>query len=363
MHYGITKTEAVLHWNPAITADSFRVEYTRVSTGAIAAIAAAGNVNKIELSGLYEGETYKWSVKAICNGNYYQSAIMQFNTLSGPLPCGSTPQYLTTDKVNATVAIVSWFDTQADKFVIRYRPVGSANWSFRHIYTSLTNGTIMGLTPTTTYEWSVRSMCGSNYSLFSDPEYFTTLPVCPSIGTVSVVDLGFNKVKLAWNAGVSVDTIMIRYAVSGTTNYQWIKRSGNPGEYWIPNLQPETSYDAWVSTKCSSGSTSMWGEGVTFTTLPIPPGRYTEEAGTIHLNAYPNPARNHIGYVFESDDNKPYSVKVCDMAGRELYREERVADEGLTDGKVNLPGYSPGLYMLVVQKGPSVGRFKFNISD
>ncbi|OQA11494.1 MAG: hypothetical protein BWY67_00901 [Bacteroidetes bacterium ADurb.Bin397] len=56
-------------------------------------------------------------------------------------------------------------------------------------------------------------------------------------------------------------------------------------------------------------------------------------------------------------------MKVCDISGRELLSEVRVANEGLHGEQVSLGGFASGLYMLVIQQGPMVGRFKFNISE
>ncbi len=180
-----------------------------------------------------------------------------------------------------------------------------------------------------------------------------------------MTDISFNKALLGWTPSNGADSVMVRYAVSGTTNYKTIKIAANPdpGSFWIMNLLPQTTYQAWVATKCVYGSTSMWGNGVTFTTYADPNPRFAPESGSIHLNAYPNPTKFHINYVFESDDDKPYSVKVCDMAGRELISEVRTANEGLTGEEVNLPGFANGMYMLIIQKGPAVGRFKFNIQE
>jgi hypothetical protein len=223
----------------------------------------------------------------------------------------------------------------------------------------------MGLTPNTTYEWSIRTICGGFVSLYSDHAQFTTLPVCPSIGAVSLIDVSFDKANLSWNSSIQVDTIMIRYALSGTSNYTVIKIEGdpNPGSYFIMGLEPETTYNAWVSTKCGSGSTSMWGQGITFTTFAEPVTRTNPDAGPLHLNAYPNPTKHQINYVFDSEDDKPYTVKVCDMSGRELLSESRISNEGKTGEDVQLAGFSTGMYMLIIQKGPMTGRFKFNISD
>jgi len=364
--YNITNTEATLSWNPAITAQSFIVEYTRILDNTVKTVTVQGNVSSVRISELEEGEDYKWTVSAECGGILFGSSDIQFTTLSGPLPCGSTPQDLSTDMVNSTIARVSWMETQGDFVVLRYREIGTIDYQHkRMVAASATTKLLMGLTPSTTYEWSIRSICGTGVSNFSPSHYFTTLPVCPSIGAVAVQELDHNSVRLIWNASVQVDTISIRYALTGTTNYTVIKIAGNPnpGLFTIPGLQSETTYDAWVITKCSSGSTSTWGQGVTFTTLPEPVTRFAPESGLIHLNAYPNPTKNQIGYVFDSKDDKSYMVSVCDMAGRELFAETRIANEGKTDEKISLAGFSSVMYMLIVQKGPMVGRFKFNISE
>ncbi|MBL0339543.1 MAG: T9SS type A sorting domain-containing protein [Bacteroidetes bacterium] len=362
-HYSITKTEAIVSWNPAVTADSFRVNYTRISTQVTETIYVRGNISNVKLKNLAEGEAYKWTVYSICGSNQTGSNFRQFTTLTGPLPCGSTPQYLQTYNINSTFAKLSWFDTQADKFVIRYRAVGTSAYQYRRSYTSLTQAMIQGLTPSTTYEWSVRSMCDANVSLYSTPLFFTTLSACPSIGNVTVSELGFNKARLSWNASIVVDTIMVRYALSGTTDYKIVKIAGNPGNYFVLGLLAQTTYDAWVATKCSSGSTSMWGTGVTFTTFNEPNSRNTPEAGLLHLNAYPNPTKYQIGFVFDAKEEAPYTVKVCDMAGKELLAETRVSTDGKNGDEVSLAGFASGMYMLVVQQGPMIGRFKFNISE
>lgn len=364
-HYGITNTEAIMSWNPAITADSFKIAYQQIGTSYYREVVVAGNISNVKVNDLLPGTTYKWYVTTLCGTNQLLSTSKQFTTLNGPMPCGSTPAYTHTDVVNATFAKVSWYDTQADRFVLRYRAVGSQTYIYRRVYTSLTDGMIQGLIPNTTYEWSVRSMCGSNVSLYSEPLFFTTLSACPSVGPVSVIDLGFDKVNLGWNAAVSVDTLMIRIALSGTTDYKTLKIPGtpNPGSYWVTGLLAETTYDAWVSTKCSSGSTSMWGTPVTFTTLSEPVVRSAESPNMLNLNAYPNPTRLNINYAFTSKDEGEYTVKVCDMTGRELLSEVRIANEGLHGDQVSLGGLPSGLYMLIVQKGPMVGRFKFNLSE
>jgi hypothetical protein len=106
----------------------------------------------------------------------------------------------------------------------------------------------------------------------------------------------------------------------------------------------------------------MWGDAVTFTTLPEPNPRFTPEAGPMHLNGYPNPAQYQIGYVFESDEASEYRIRICDVLGRDLISEVRTTASGLHTGEISLTGLANGFYTMIVEKGPMVGRFKFNIS-
>jgi fibronectin type III domain protein len=363
--YDITDTKATFSWNPGIIADTFRVEYNITGSSTIFSQNVPGNVSSLNVTGLNSGATYKWTVISICNGNQQTANGRQFTTMSGPLFCGSTPQDLQTFMYNSMFVKISWYNTTASKFVVRYRPVGTSTWKLRRFFNSSTQGILQGLTPGTTYEWQVRAHCNSQISLYSKSAYFTTTTACPSLGLINVIDLAFNKVLISWNQSITVDTIRIRYAPVGTTNYRIKKISGNPnpGLIWIYGLSASTTYNIWVSTVCSDGGWSLWGVPATFTTQDPPTPRFAPESGIIHLNAYPNPTRDRLSYVFESDDFEDYIVKVCDMSGRELISESRFANTGLTGDHLSLIGMPSGLYMLIIQKGALSGRFKFNIQQ
>ena len=364
-NYNITDNQATLAWNPAVTADTFRVEYNVVGSSTIFAQDIPGNMSSLNISGLQAGTSYKWNVISICSGNLQVSTSMTFSTMSGPLPCGSTPQNLETLMLNSMFTKVGWYNTTASKFVIRYRPVGSSIWKKRRVFNSTTEGIIQGLSPNTTYEWQVRAHCASQVSLYSTSAFFTTLAPCPSLGPISVIDLAFNKAFISWNQSVTVDTIRIRYARAGSNQYTTKKISGNPnpGEAWIYGLDPSTTYNVWVSTICTDGGFALWGIPATFTTMDPPTPRYAPESGLIHLNAYPNPAKEKLSYVFDSEDDREYVVKVCDMAGRVVISKSRMSNTGMTGDHLSLIGMPSGLYMLIVQKGALSGRFKFNIQQ
>jgi len=81
----------------------------------------------------------------------------------------------------------------------------------------------------------------------------------------------------------------------------------------------------------------------------------------MELNAYPNPARDHVTYAFVTDKEGDYRLRVCDMAGRELYRTVRQAWEGDNSDDLSLSGLTPGVYVLILEQGPVSGQFRIAV--
>lgn len=85
------------------------------------------------------------------------------------------PKPTITNVVNVGINVVqlSWTGGGASDFQIRYREVGTSNWSWTS--SNASNKGIPGLTAQTTYEWEVRDSCGTGkVSEFVRGERFTT---------------------------------------------------------------------------------------------------------------------------------------------------------------------------------------------
>jgi len=113
--------------------------------------------NQIDLLNLVPGSQYTVAVRATCsNGLVSNYSIEYFNT---PDDC-ATAQNLTVSNITQTSVLAQWDAVvSAERYLIEYREVGNVSWtrvSSNHTGTSIP---ITGLTPSTDYEWAVRTYC------------------------------------------------------------------------------------------------------------------------------------------------------------------------------------------------------------
>ncbi len=178
---------------------------------------------------------------------------------------------------NTTIAVNSakfrWTSVVADSFLVRYNIAGSTAYIYQSVPSpTATSVTITGLYPATNYEWVVRTYCtgGTAGGYQAVPATFTTLT-----GTVSCVipnqtatnNITSNNALISWNPYVNADTFMIRYSLTGSTNYTWIKVLGTSHSYNFTGLLPNTSYTWMVRCVCASNPLLPYSASNTFTTL------------------------------------------------------------------------------------------------
>jgi hypothetical protein len=195
-----------------------------------------------------------------------------------------TPAWLWTSDITSTSATLTWtevWDAQSYSVQIRMLPYGSwyevSGSPFTNTWTSVYN-----LSPSTTYEWRVRSNCGyGQYSPWSVIAGFTTLGMtCQSPTGLYTLDITQTSAKLKWNTvwGAQNYTVQIRMLPYG----YWYEVSGSPftGTWTnVYNLSPATTYEWRVRANCGYGQYSPWSYTSVFTTLGMtceaPTGLYT----------------------------------------------------------------------------------------
>ncbi|WP_417214233.1 M14 family zinc carboxypeptidase, partial [Bizionia sp.] len=93
----------------------------------------------------------------------------------------TAPSNLSTSGTNTISTNASWSATTADNFDIRYKVLAAPTWTE---VLGVTNPyQITGLSPNTTYEFQVKSYCGSNSTAYSSSQQFTTTSPIPCIGS------------------------------------------------------------------------------------------------------------------------------------------------------------------------------------
>jgi len=166
--------------------------------------------------------------------------------------------------------IINWdnmndANCMVEQYRIRYREVGTSSWSSKTIAGSglcqfglnTTNKRILGLTPSTNYEYQMKAwFCDEAISDWSSIQNFTTLGECTNINNLQVSSPTTTKATFTWDTTSTYSFLRIktRVDVVGST---WFNVGGFGIFYPIltknkNGLTPGTSYRAQARTWCSS---------------------------------------------------------------------------------------------------------------
>jgi Secretion system C-terminal sorting domain len=181
-----------------------------------------------------------------------------------------------------------------------------------------------------------------------------SIPLCPTIPSLDMIDKSFDKVILGWSQTATFDSIVVRYNLSGTSTYREVGFSGNPnpGMYILQGLTAQTSYDFQIRTKCYTGAVSNWSAPLSLTTFAEPAPRLAgNQRNTISLRVNPNPAQNATTISFVAPINSTNLIIISSSAGRDVYRTTEVCTAGKIQIPVNLTNIAPGLYFVRVYTG------------
>ncbi len=178
-------------------------------------------------------------------------------------------------------------------------------------------------------------------------------PICPSINSFGMVDMGFDKILLDWSNSSSFDSIYFRLTPSGSGSSRVVGILGNPnpGRYFIQGLLSQTTYDIEMSTKCN-GTISSWSSPITLTTLPEPGPRFANNGGhnNLQMNITPNPANDQIKIIFGAiSAGINYQLRIVDQSGRVVYSTNIISILGTNVLPLNTSSLAPGIYFVGIR--------------
>jgi hypothetical protein len=187
----ITDTEATLSWNPASTADSFRVVCTQISNGTVNSRTINGVHHTVSFTGLMPTEQYKWFVAAYCAGSQVSSGSVKFTTLStarlqtgpsrspGLAPICPGLGTVQIPDVGHDKAIIDWTSHATfDSIHVRFNATGSLITKTITITGNPANSRYIlnGLSELTQYDVTLSSFCSNGVqSAWSNTLSFVTL--------------------------------------------------------------------------------------------------------------------------------------------------------------------------------------------
>mgnify|MGYP000933118367 CR=1 FL=1 len=357
--YALTATNvanisATVGWTPYVAADTFRIRYSVNGTTAYLYKDRNGSAgNSAGLTGLSPNTTYQFQVSSICLGvSSGYSNSMTFTTTSTPVPC-IKPYGLSSTNIANTSATISWTQyVSADTFRIRYSVNGTTNYLYKNVAGSAGSSTsLTGLSPNTTYQFQLSSICSGLSSGYSTAAVFTTTnsPVpCITPYGLSTTNITNSSALLNWTNMVTADSFMVRYSVNGTINYIWKQFTGAGGVHsnQLTGLSPNTTYQWQVRSICAGVTTSVYSASSVFTTGLV---RMAGQQNLNEFSIYPNPADENISIRFHSDISDKGFIEISDVTGRIIRKVEIPVAPGENVFELNTADLSAGLYHFRVE--------------
>lgn len=191
--------------------------------------------------------------------------------IGAPSASCDVPQSLTSNSITNSSAFLNWQgEAGANSYVVRYQASGGP-WD--SVAVTQNSAQLNNLTSNTTYNWSVRSVCGSgSSSANSNIQSFTTLqntPVnCDAPINLQSSNVTTSDASLSWQAVSGASTYTVRYRINGQT---WDSLNANSNVQALTGLQANTNYEWSVRTNCGQGNSSAYSSIANFSTLMANP--------------------------------------------------------------------------------------------
>lgn len=171
----------------------------------------------------------------------------------------TAPTGLSTTDITATGSIGRWQAVSgAITYDIELKTAGSSVWAPYFTGATGLQCYFMELSPSTVYDWRIKTNCSSGSSSFTQTQ-FTTGPIgsCLPPGGLSATGMTSNSVNLSWNAvsGAYGYTIQYKPVVSST----WVTATNTEfTSVTIYSLSAGTTYDWRVRSKCGLNEFSLF---------------------------------------------------------------------------------------------------------
>lgn len=254
--------------------------------------------------------------------------------------------------VQPTSVTLHWTTTpNATSYKIRYKVAGTNNWTTAWKNTNQGRKTITGLTPGTTYKWTVQARCGTNATPPTPQNGFTTLTSACAIPTgLSVSNVGITQTKIQWAAVSGAVKYQLRWRAVGVSTWNVLYKTAPSTHHWATGLWPGVLYEWKIKAHCQYGATTgtFWSPVQTFTTqfkagsVPLDVAPEQQE-----LRLSPNPASSHVS-VSLPDGAVNEQLLIFDAVGR-IVEQQRPIGSMI---QIDVSKYPAGSYM--VRYGGSV---------
>ncbi|MBK0404491.1 fibronectin type III domain-containing protein [Adhaeribacter sp. BT258] len=272
----ITATSADLNFTASTTgaAGTYTIEYGPSGfTPGTGTVISGVTTSPRNVSGLSPNTAYQFYVTKNCGGTVGNSTTtgpVAFTTTAAPQTCDA-PTNLTASNITATSATLNFTGSTTGAtgtYTVQYGPVGFANGSGTTVSGPPYN--VSGLTPGTTYDFTVQKNCSaSGTSTFVRSQFTTTAAAtCAAPTSVSGTGTGQTTAQVTFSGGDAGTSYTIEYGPSSTFPNGTTTTTASSSPANLTGLTAGTNYTFVVRTLCSNGVTSVNSPSGTFATSP-----------------------------------------------------------------------------------------------
>lgn len=261
------------------------------------------------------------------------------------------------DNVTSSSARINWNGEGAQEYQIRYynTSTGAIN-----IVSTLASPITVSVSSETEYRVIVKSMINGVWQPFTETVFFTT-PVGTKIiaENLQVLNLESNSMTIGWSGtGAERYRLLFRNLSNSILSYVDVTSSSatvsvNPGTSYEVRVRTRIA-GAWVATSPSIIVTTPGGGK----SMPIDNFVSSINVVPTDLKVYPNPASDFTNLSFRLEEDCDVQVNIFDIRGA-LVKSERLNNViGETHFRIDLSGFTKGLYIIRVTSPEYVENLK-----
>ncbi len=284
-----------------------------------------------------------------CNIPYTDTLVLTYDTLCATV---LTPATVVTESATS-INLIWQAKTNATKYQVQYRQIGSATWLSATTTRNYLN--ITGLTTGQTYEYHIRTFCPSGWTGYSNTWQFTVIAATtcdkPILGGTTPISPLTTRVM--WNYRAGATKYSIRYRVTNST--AWTNKTSNSpiATSLIANLQPNTRYLYQIRSYCPTATNSyLWSGYSSVGAFITPPQVLALTSPTlidaqqsisdeITLSPVPTSGDLHISF----GQLALHHLTMFDLFGRQIMQVSAINFDGTLQCS-NLPA---GIYLLRIE--------------
>jgi hypothetical protein len=325
-------------------------------------------------------------IKVEAVGNIFFDISNTNFTISTPPPCAD-PAGLASSNITQTAATVSWnHDTNAISHDVDYKDTSSSTWIHARIATTFDSVNLSGLAVGTTYNWRVRTNCAAGTGNYVRAQFTTAAATsaCPGTYDVSTNGTTSGAATIPLNTDVkglinpkndndyykfvittggtitiSLTTLPADYQLallnSGGTTLQSSTKTGTADETINRTVTAGTYYArVYPRNNSAFNASNCYTLRVQTGTASKAIAAVMQQSLTTRLAVSPNPARNIVNVVFNTDIGGHATLSVIDQSGTLVLSKTFVANKGDNTSTLDISRLVSGTYFIKLQTGSFV---------